>query len=191
MKKLPILIALIGCVLSEEIEDRIVGGTAVDIRGFPWQVSIQTENRHFCGGSIIDKSWILTAAHCVHRYEDVELDDFLKIRYGTNNWQFGSVNIVEKVFVHPDYNRTTLDCDAALLKLKTPITFSNSVHKITLAKEGQDPAPYSPAIVTGWGVTSEDAASVSRLLQGAVVPIVNRHECKNADPEFFSDVNQK
>ncbi|XP_026481274.1 trypsin-1-like [Ctenocephalides felis] len=190
MKKLPILIALIGCVLSEEIEDRIVGGTAVDIRGFPWQVSIQTENRHFCGGSIIEKSWILTAAHCVHRYEDVELDDFLKIRYGTNNWQFGSVNIVEKVFVHPDYNRTTLDCDAALLKLKTPITFSNSVHKITLAKEGQDPAPYSPAIVTGWGVTSEDAASVSQLLQGAVVPIVNRHECKNADPEFFSDVNQ-
>lgn len=49
-----------------EVESRIVGGVPVDIRSFPWQVSIQWRDRHFCGGSIIDRSWILTAGHCMY-----------------------------------------------------------------------------------------------------------------------------
>uniref|UniRef100_A0A182MK56 Peptidase S1 domain-containing protein n=1 Tax=Anopheles culicifacies TaxID=139723 RepID=A0A182MK56_9DIPT len=44
-------------------EERIVGGVPVDIRDFPYQVSLR-RGRHFCGGSIIDSEWILTAAHC-------------------------------------------------------------------------------------------------------------------------------
>lgn len=50
---------------GEDGQTKIVGGTAAKEGEFPYQVSLRIKNRHFCGGSIIDKRWILTAAHCL------------------------------------------------------------------------------------------------------------------------------
>ena len=49
---------------------RIVGGRPAKDGEFPWQVSLQTKNEndtymHFCGGTILSKYTILTAAHCL------------------------------------------------------------------------------------------------------------------------------
>src|SRR5438552_7249052 len=47
-------------------EKSIVGGSATTIAQHPWQVSLQTpDGFHFCGGSIIDANWVLTAQHCM------------------------------------------------------------------------------------------------------------------------------
>lgn len=47
---------------------RIIGGVEATLGRWPWQVSLYYSNRHTCGGSIINSQWVVTAAHCVHKY---------------------------------------------------------------------------------------------------------------------------
>jgi len=43
---------------------RIVGGSTAASGEFPWIVSLRT-SYHFCGGSILNTKYIVTAAHCL------------------------------------------------------------------------------------------------------------------------------
>ena len=79
------------CGVKQEQRKRIVGGTEVDIKSAPWQVSLQWKNsnrnndnndwQHICGGSIIGYKTVLTATHCV----DQKLASDLRIVVGSQD----------------------------------------------------------------------------------------------------------
>lgn len=50
---------------SPNLIPKIVGGNPAAEGEYPYQASLRYHNRHFCGGSIINKRWILTASHCL------------------------------------------------------------------------------------------------------------------------------
>ena len=67
-KLLPILVltlAVLACCAYATPSGRIVGGTDALDGQFPHQISLRRLGSHTCGGSIISRNYVLTAAHCV------------------------------------------------------------------------------------------------------------------------------
>ena len=50
--------------IAPSVNVRVVGGVEAVPHSWPWQVSLQYNGRHNCGGSLINNQWVVTAAHC-------------------------------------------------------------------------------------------------------------------------------
>lgn len=102
----------------------------------------------------------------------------ITVRVGSgNNGDGGSIIDVKRIIIHESYKRLyVVDYDFALLELKEPLEFDESVKPITLPVEQiKDEVR---CLVTGWGRTqSEDYLSPSKL-QGVELPVVNEKVCK-------------
>jgi trypsin len=54
---------------TSAINGQIIGGTKATAGQAPYQVNLIMDNVSLCGGSLISKRWILTAAHCLNKYD--------------------------------------------------------------------------------------------------------------------------
>lgn len=148
---------------------RIVGGSTQDISAVPWQVAIgkygdRTFDDQFCGGSILNNQWILTAAHCFFDPKDggPKADDFmvtigestLSTASNVNQYKF---TMAANVYIHPKYKTSGLDHDIALIQLSSPMdlaacgTNCEAIGLVTPSNEGTTANLFSTAWVSGWG----------------------------------------
>uniref|UniRef100_A0A4W5Q2A6 Peptidase S1 domain-containing protein n=1 Tax=Hucho hucho TaxID=62062 RepID=A0A4W5Q2A6_9TELE len=100
---------------------RVVGGQEASLGAWPWQVSLQVDGFHICGGSIITPYWIVKAAHCV---VDRSYPEDWTVHAGFGNqisthFRCGHSS-VSHIVTH-DYNTETGNNDIALVRLIKPL----------------------------------------------------------------------
>ncbi|XP_056600812.1 transmembrane protease serine 4b [Triplophysa dalaica] len=159
-------------------EDRIVGGVDTEIEQWPWQVSLQWNHKHMCGGALLSTLWIVSAAHCFTG-RTRELSRWTVVMGHSQLENVRGVT-VEHVVVHKDYSRQTNDFDIAMLKLTWPVTLKVSTLPVCLPPH-QLPVK-DMLVVTGWGLLKEKG-QVPSVLQKASVPLIDKSECSK--PEVY------
>lgn len=154
----------------------ILGGTLTDITQAPYQVSIERNGNHWCGGSIINERWVLTAAHCLNGQVASSITVHAGSTDQTNN-AVGQRIAAQTLFVHPSYSSLTLENDIALIFLAQPLSFNHSVVPIEYANTcnttTNDVSPGTSVFLTGWGITCNTCPGAANL-QGLDIPMISR-----------------
>ncbi|XP_021493588.1 transmembrane protease serine 4 isoform X2 [Meriones unguiculatus] len=173
----------LGCGKSLK-SPRVVGGVEASVDSWPWQVSIQYDKQHVCGGSILDAHWILTAAHCFRKYLDVSN---WKVRAGSDKLSNFPSLPVAKIFVTEHNALDPKKKDIALVKLQAPLTFTDTVKPICLPFSDEVLVPDTPLWVIGWGFTEQDGGKMSDTLLQASVQVIDSLRC-NAEDAYQGEV---
>ncbi|XP_028813498.1 chymotrypsin A-like [Denticeps clupeoides] len=165
---------------------RIVNGEEAVPHSWPWQASLQDYTGfHFCGGSLINENWVVTAAHCTLRTSD-------RVILGEHDRSSNSENIqtlsIGKVFKHPQYNSYTIENDITLIKLATPARLSAQVSPVCVANTGDNFPGGMMCVTSGWGLTRYNAGNTPPRLQQAALPLLTNTECKTYWGSSISDV---
>ncbi|XP_011177383.2 serine protease SP24D [Zeugodacus cucurbitae] len=151
---------------------RILGGLIAGTGQFPYQVSVRLNKQHICGGALLSRKFVLTAAHCVNNVET----SFIGVQAGTvSRTAGGDYREVSTVIPHPQY---LFDNDIALLELKTPFNYSDVIKPITFA-DREVPAEVT-VIISGWGRLYEGSVLSTRLLYSRALTTVKDQECAQA-----------
>jgi trypsin len=166
-------VASLGWADDEILNEYVANGDNADISKVPYQVSLMRDNSFICGGSIISKNYILTAAHCVSE------DGTYKARVGSSySDKEGTVLKVAKVTIHPEYEKPPYNNDFALLRLKTPIKeFDDKIQSIALASPDQELDNGSSAVASGFGTMFWGGPRAEKL-QKAEILLIDLEVCR-------------
>lgn len=195
--------------VDDKFKGKIVGGAEVKKNSWPWQVHLSICGRYVadaegnlgtlectvCGGSLIAKNTVLTAAHCV------PVDASGSALLGAHDIT-GHSNIVKKMVTrwttHESFNTPNpYDNDIALAFLQVSYSggdkFTDTIQPVCLPTPNTCFEENTPCVVTGWGMTEElifGAPVASDVLREVPVRLYDNNICKQIKGyNFLTDNN--
>lgn len=177
--------ALFDSSLETILDTRIIGGSLAQPGQWPSVAAIYAKlpsgrAGNFCGGTVIGREWVLTAAHCVGAMASIAEENgpgvTFFVRENTSDLQAGGhdATIVE-VIPHKQYDAKRVLNDIALLHVSAPLQAPRQ-KLIAQSLTGEVLRPARMSTVVGYGLTKEKGKSSPQLRQ-VDVPIVAKDEC--------------
>lgn len=186
--------------LGNAICQRVTGGQVVSEGKYPWFARYSIKGAQdalkpgpYGAGMLIDKYWVLTAAHVVMELHGTPglVGQFTFGLYDLNKPNNSYVSEIDEIFLHPLYSS---GADMALVKLKKPVLH---IKPISIANHNQIPVIGSMATTIGFGISGVDKNENDIIyptqMQEAQIPIVNKNWIKenNAEKLFLGIFNDK
>jgi len=159
-----------------EKEGRIIGGSEATPNKNKYLASLSDDQGHFCGGSLIARDVVLTAAHCKGAPFDVILG---RHDLGKNDGQ--KIGITKQM-PHKGYNSKTTDNDFMLVFLNKPATLNNDVALVKVNDDSSTPSVGASVTVLGWGDThiSDNISKLSDKLMEVDVKVITNNDCDSS-----------
>ena len=178
------VLSLVGCSAREDededgvesTEQAIVGGVEARPGAWPGTVALyKGGSRPSCGGTLVAREWVLTAAHCVTAGSATGGVTRVVIDRHRLSSTVGETRTVTRAIRHPAFNRSTLDNDIALLRLSSPSTAPTAA--LIGSAQVDAVAVNASTTAVGWGATSQ-GGSGSDVLRQVSVPVIANATCR-------------
>lgn len=144
---------------------------------------------HTCAAIVINREWLMTAAHCFNKFWDktkwrIYFGRYHKLIHDKTE----IVRYIDSIYIHPNFkgnmslpsNATWFDRkanDIALLKLNARLPQNNSfIGALCLPPPYAEPTINETCYVTGWGDTY--GTGFDLVLKQAKVPIIDVNVCR-------------
>ncbi|GFS47149.1 peptidase S1 domain-containing protein [Nephila pilipes] len=147
-------------------EGRVVNGEEVTpLNKYPWIVPLNVGNFTVCGGALISRTFILTAAHCIFNALNSDLPECIGYSpakecyisekefsiYLLGNKRFGQKLEIKRFIPHDRYNHDLIINDIALIELTQPLNCSTETYPICLPTKKEMYKEDQKLFVAGWG----------------------------------------
>lgn len=185
----------------EGIRSRIYNGKVTQTHKFPWIAHIRftrpkSTSYSQCGGTLVDNQHIVTAAHCLfdsngNLNQPANVQVYLGILDKNRDYKT-ALGVEEYIYDVRYASSSPMDYDIAILRLKEPVQFSETVYPICIPSS--DDQIYRRLTVAGWG-NVDSSGTGSAVLREVDVDFIQKSTCnemkynyvikKNNLPSYF------
>jgi secreted trypsin-like serine protease len=174
----------------------IVGGQNASIGDWPSIAFIlaawdqngdgELEGAAGCTGTVINPSWVISAAHCLFRPDGEPVDALITLTGATDKTGAGGgeVIVVDKVVVNPNWSWDTLHGDALLLHLRS--RSSRPAMKLAVPRGPYVTVENLPN-AAGWGTTDENSTIGTDVLKEAYLELQSDQTCASFVNDYDAD----